>query len=87
MKTLDKSWLAYYEPAGHKSWTKRFTTKKGAEKYVISRCCGLCKKEGLFSMCGSEWLVIPYNKYLKSENHGDLMNAAGWKRIKKYAKA
>jgi hypothetical protein len=75
-------YVAYYQPAGNPKLTKRFSTKKLAEEYILSKCCDTCKKEGLFSSCGSEWLVIRYDKYLKADNHFDLMRAAGWRRIK-----
>jgi hypothetical protein len=81
-KSKSKYWVAFYQPAGHAHRTKLFKTKKQAEKYVISQCCVICKEEGLDSSCAAEWLIIRYDKYLKADNHFELMEAAGWKRIK-----
>lgn len=82
-----KGWVAYYLPCypKDKEYNKWFKTKKLTEKYIISCMCSICKKEEdpFFSACGSEWLIITYKDFLKSENNEDLMKAAGWKKIKK----
>lgn len=82
MKKIIQNYVAYYSPASHKEWTKLFKYKREAEEYVKSKNCWICKEDGLSSMCASEWLIVPYDKYLKAKNHGDLMKVAGWKRIK-----
>ena len=83
-KDKSKYYVAYYQPAGDPGLTKLCKTKKEAEKYIISKGCSYCRgtREGMNSICATEWLVIRYDKYLKADNHFDLMKAAGWKRIK-----
>ena len=77
------AFVAYYQPTSKEEHSRICKTKKEAEKYIISKCCKDCKKEGMASACAAEWLIIPYSKYLKAENHFDLMKAAGYKQIKK----
>ncbi len=81
----DKGWIAYYLPYCHTEQSRYFRTKKLAEKYIASKACVVCKKKKdiLFTACGSEWLLMPYKKYIKAKNNEDLMKAGGWKLIKK----
>jgi len=86
IKTKNKTWTAYYAPAGHQDITKfGFSTKKKAIEYAKKFACKLCLKEKYFegSMCGCEWLFIKEEDFKKAKNHEDLMKAAGYKEVTK----
>ena len=61
----------------------KFSDRKLSEDYVIKQCCSLCKKEGLRSACAAEYLIIPYNKWIKCKTYEDIWEAGGYKTIKK----
>jgi hypothetical protein len=77
---MKKLFTAVYMPDS-KLTRQGFKTKKEAEKYITSRNCNMCVDDGMGSSCAAEWLIVSDSDYEKSENLGDLFDAAGFKRI------
>ena len=77
-------YVAHYQPNDKQYENIVFDTEKDAEEYIINESCKECKDsgEGLGSACACEWLIVPLSKFKKAKTHFDLMEAAGFKRIR-----
>lgn len=58
-----------------------FATREAAENYIISHNCKMCIDDGMDSSCAAEWLIVNDDEYESAENLGDLLRAAGFRRI------
>ena len=83
-------WIAFYQPASEEDLTKRgFKTKKETLEYVRKYCCLECRLEEkkhndlLHTACGMEWFVMKEKDFDKCDSHMELMEANGWKPVKR----
>ena len=53
-----------------------------AIQYVVdNHLCSMCVEEGWTSACAAEWIVAETEKVDMCDNLGDLLEAAGYKRV------
>lgn len=75
------SYTAVYLPKADRD-KSGFATEDEAIQYVVdNHLCSMCVEEGWTSACAAEWIVAETEKVDMCDNLGDLLEAAGYKRV------